>query len=481
VREVAFFTSPPLKTKSRPAFSEGAPNQKQTRYHGWTAERKYMNGDVYQIVTDRIIRLLESGIVPWHQPWKSVNQWPQNFVSRKVYRGINLFLLNAAKYSSPYWLTFRQVQMLGGSVKKGERAFPVVFWKILKEERPGEEEKRISFLRYYSVFNVAQCEGINVPVIPTEELKPKFARIEKCEQIVADMPKRPGINHWGGRAEYSPSKDEINMPEPENFESTEAYYCTLFHELTHSTGHVSRLNRKEVTDPIKFGSDPYSREEMVAEMGAAFLCGHCEIENKTIEQSASYIQGWLKRLKEDRKLLVHAATQAQKASDFILGVESEEEDAPVVEQPKEFKVVSLRECPTPEHMQICDTPDTAANYWRLNVIAHPHYNPECECFAVLLLNTRRRVKGHQLVSIGTMDTILIHTREVFRAAVVGSASAVVLMHNHPSGDPSPSEADIKVTRDLIRAGQLLKIDVLDHVIMGNPKRSSLRELGHFYS
>jgi DNA repair protein RadC len=148
--------------------------------------------------------------------------------------------------------------------------------------------------------------------------------------------------------------------------------------------------------------------------------------------------------------------------------------------PKEYKVVALRECPVPESMQICDTPDQAAAYWRLHVATNPYFNPECECFVVLLLNTRRRVKGHQLVTIGTMDTLLVDPRIVFRAAVISSAAAIVLMHNHPSNDPTPSEADIKVTRDLIRAGQLLKIEVLDHVIVGNPGRSSLREAGYFY-
>ena len=148
---------------------------------------------------------------------------------------------------------------------------------------------------------------------------------------------------------------------------------------------------------------------------------------------------------------------------------------------KEYKVVALRECPLPESLRVCETPDQAAEYWRLHVAGNPYFNPECECFVVLLLNTRRRVKGHQLVTIGTMDTLLVHPRETFRVAVISSAAAVVLMHNHPSGDPTPSEADIKVTRDLIRAGQLMKIEVLDHVIIGNPARSSLRELGFFYS
>jgi DNA repair protein RadC len=148
--------------------------------------------------------------------------------------------------------------------------------------------------------------------------------------------------------------------------------------------------------------------------------------------------------------------------------------------PKEFKVMSLRDCPVPESMMICETPDHAANYWRMHVVTHPYFNPECECFVVLLLNTRKRIKGHQLVTIGTMDTLLVHSREVFRTAIVSSAASIILMHNHPSGEPVPSEADIKVTRDLIRAGQLLKIEVLDHVIMGSAdKRASLRELGYF--
>lgn len=146
---------------------------------------------------------------------------------------------------------------------------------------------------------------------------------------------------------------------------------------------------------------------------------------------------------------------------------------------KEYKVVALRECPLPEQMMICDTPDTAAEYWRLHIATNPYFSPDCECFAVLLLNTRRRCKGHQLLTIGTPDTILVSPVTVFRGAVIAAAAAIVLMHNHPSGDPTPSEADIKVTRDLIRAGQLMKIDVLDHVIIGHPNRASLRELGYF--
>ena len=148
---------------------------------------------------------------------------------------------------------------------------------------------------------------------------------------------------------------------------------------------------------------------------------------------------------------------------------------------KEYKVVALRECPLPEEMQLCDTPERAAEYWRAHVTQHPAFNPEVECFVALLLNTRRRVKGHALISTGTLDTLLVHPREVFRPAIIAAASALVIAHNHPSGESTPSEADIKVTRDLIRAGQLLKIEVLDHVIMGADRHSSLRSLGYFYS
>ena len=149
--------------------------------------------------------------------------------------------------------------------------------------------------------------------------------------------------------------------------------------------------------------------------------------------------------------------------------------------PHEYKVLALRECPTPASLTVCETPDHAADYWRMHIATHQYFNPECECLAVLLLNTRRKVKGHHIVSLGTQDTLLVHAREVFRLAVITAASALIVMHNHPSGESTPSEADIKVTRDLIRGGHVLKIEVLDHIVMGNGNRSSLRELGYFYA
>ena len=140
---------------------------------------------------------------------------------------------------------------------------------------------------------------------------------------------------------------------------------------------------------------------------------------------------------------------------------------------KEFKVVALRECPISRDLHTCDTPEKAAEYWRLNVATNPYFNSECECLAVLILDSRHRVKGHQLISIGTLDTMLIHAREVFRGAIVASAAAIILMHNHPSGDVSPSYADIRATHGLIRAGQALKIEVLDHVIVGRLSETGL--------
>ena len=148
---------------------------------------------------------------------------------------------------------------------------------------------------------------------------------------------------------------------------------------------------------------------------------------------------------------------------------------------KEWKIVPLRDCPLPEHLQLCDNAKVAADYWRLHVANSVAYNPECECFIVLLLNTRRRIRGHYLVSIGIMDSILVHPREVFRLALIASANSILLMHNHPSGEATPSEADVRVTRDLIRAGQLLKIEVVDHVIVGKGQHCSLKELGFFYT
>jgi len=284
-----------------------------------------MNDSVYQVITDRILALLEKGVVPWHKPWNCGEQAPQNLISRKHYRGVNVFLLNSMHYAAPFWLTFKQAQELGGHVKRGEKACPVVFWKWLdKEDKATGDKQRIPLLRYYSVFNVAQCEDIPADKIPAlGGSKREHGPIEQAERIVATMPKRPEIRHGLDRAFYSPSGDFVGMPSPEQFKSAEHYYATTFHELTHSTGHETRLNRKGVSGAdgewSSFGSTPYAKEELVAEMGAAFLCGESGIVERTIDNSAAYVASWLERLKNDAKLVVQAAAQAQRAADFILG------------------------------------------------------------------------------------------------------------------------------------------------------------------
>jgi DNA repair protein RadC len=148
--------------------------------------------------------------------------------------------------------------------------------------------------------------------------------------------------------------------------------------------------------------------------------------------------------------------------------------------PIEFKITALRECPVAHESLTCDRPEHAASYWRAHIETAPMFNPECECLVVLILNARLRIKGHQMVTIGTMNMVVAHAREIFRGAIVTSAFGIVLMHNHPSGDPTPSSGDLSVTRDIIRAGRLLKIELLDHVIVAGNEHRSLRDLGYFY-
>lgn len=284
--------------------------------------------DVYEIITEQILDQLKKGTVPWHKPWKGASEWPKNFVSGKPYRGLNVFVLHLQGYSSPYWLTFNQAKAKGGSIRKGEKSTMVTFWKKIEAKTKtttddhGNEVKKVEkdpyfLLRYYRVFNVEQCEGLKLPE-PEETEELDFTPIEVCEQIVAEMPQRPEITHGGGRACYSPVTDKVTMPVQSSFDAEPEYYSTLFHELTHSTGHKSRLDRDEIMNLQPFGTTNYSKEELVAEMGAAFLCGEAGIENSTIDNSASYIANWVAKFEDQPKMVVCAAAAAQKAVDFIL-------------------------------------------------------------------------------------------------------------------------------------------------------------------
>jgi len=279
-----------------------------------------MKPDTYQLVTDRIIAKLQAGTVPWKHFASSPLAQPKNLVSKKSYRGINHFLLSGTQYHSEFWLTYHQAEQLGGNVKKGEKSTSIVFWKFLDvEDRESGETKQIPFLRHYSVFNVEQCEGIDYAKL--DELSERTSDpIESAERIVEQLPNRPRLVINGTpKAFYSPAQDFVHMTERSACVSDSAYYDTLFHELTHSTGHKSRLDRMEGDSAwCRFGSKPYANEELVAEMGAAMLCAESGIFQETEENSAAYIANWLTKLSNDNKLVVHAAGKAQKACDYIL-------------------------------------------------------------------------------------------------------------------------------------------------------------------
>jgi antirestriction protein ArdC len=289
-----------------------------------------MKSTVAEMITEQIIERLEQGDIPWNQPWAPLAgpHAPRNLISDKPYRGINIFILAGQKFSSPYWLTFRQATEKGGKIRKGENGTTVVYWNWIEvEDKETGEEKEIPLLRHYTVFNLEQTEGIEAPPSPVV-IENLFNPIEEAEDIIASMPKRPNIHHGGNQACYNPLKDYVKMPPKNAFHREEGYYCTLFHEIGHATGHISRLGRKGVMDATCFGSHEYSKEELVAEMTAAFLCAETGIEQATIDNSAAYIQSWLKQLKDDKSLVIMAAGQAQKAVDFILnrgnGVDSQD-------------------------------------------------------------------------------------------------------------------------------------------------------------
>ena len=273
--------------------------------------------DVYQMVTDRIIERLEAGVIPWQQPWTEAGL-PQNLVTGKAYSGINVLLLASLGYSRNYFLTFKQIKDLGGSVNKGEKSCPVVFWKWEEKEDPKTKEKRkMSFIRYYTVFNVDQCSGLPEERIPVIEYDGHLHMAE-LEAIIGDMPKKPRVQHKENEAYYHPVKDYINMPRMSAFKDVESYWATLFHELVHSTGHASRLARKEVMESTTYGTEAYSQEELVAEVGACMLKSYCGIDIKHFDNNVAYIQHWVEVLQGDKRLIIYASAKAQRAVDYIL-------------------------------------------------------------------------------------------------------------------------------------------------------------------
>ncbi len=276
-----------------------------------TTDRK----DAYQEITDLVLQKIDEGVLPWNSSF--LGNAPINAVSKTEYRGINRILLGTIgeQHTSRHWLTYKQAQDLGGHVKKGEKGVPVVFWKLwTPQDAVAEDEaKKIPLLRKYTVFNADQCEGL--PVL--EEKKEVADPIDAAESIWTEMHNRPAIRFNGDRAFYTPLTDTVTVPPREAYSKPEEWYSTLFHELGHSTGHKSRLNRELAGG---FGSEKYGKEELIAEMTAAFLCAACGIEKATIDNSAAYIDGWRQAINGDRKMVVLAAAAAQKAADYIRNI-----------------------------------------------------------------------------------------------------------------------------------------------------------------
>lgn len=290
---------------------------------------------LYDKVTNKIITMIEKGVVPWKKPWSTYGL-ARNYVSGRLYTGINYLLMNNTNYPIPYFLTFNQIKELGGNLKKGSEAEMLIYFKVYckdsndntltpeeaKQRRlKGENIKVLRFIRYYNVFNLEDIEEVELNLNRFNEAKlTENERNERCEHIIRNMRKPPELRQIdSNRAYYHPAMDYINMPDIKQFENPEYYYATYFHELIHSTGHSSRLARDKVMDFSGFGSKTYSKEELVAEMGASMLLSQCQIDHDSLVQnSASYLVGWLKVLKEDSKFIFKVFAEAQKAVEFIL-------------------------------------------------------------------------------------------------------------------------------------------------------------------
>ncbi|MGV8130598.1 MAG: ArdC family protein [Candidatus Pacearchaeota archaeon] len=285
--------------------------------------------DIYQTVTDRIMSILEQGTIPWKKQWHDHGQ-PMNAITKRPYRGINFLFLSCMSYEDPRYLTFKQISEQGGMVKRGEVGHLVIYWKQLAETVNNCDIEALSsrskmLLRYYKVFNISQC--INLPPslasLSSHTAERTLFPQPTCEAVVLGMKNPPQIIHADSYAYYSPSADLVNMPHIKRFTSDAAYFSTLFHELVHSTGHESRVGR-ELTTVQHMRSDSYSLEELIAEIGACFLNTYAGIAAQQIENNAAYIQGWLARLRNDKRFIMHASAKAQQAVDYILGVPPQE-------------------------------------------------------------------------------------------------------------------------------------------------------------
>jgi len=277
-----------------------------------------MARDIYAEVTDSIIKALEAGTAPWVRPWAGGG--PRNAITGHEYRGLNVLLLSCRVmergYADDRWLTFKQAQSNGGHVRKGEKSTMVTFWQFnklaKKDAETGEETTRsVPLLRVYHVFNVAQCDGLTLKA-------PEANVFDLTHDGARDTIAKSGavVYHYGDRAFYDPAGDRIVLPQVEKFQDEAGYWTTALHELTHWTGHAKRLNR---VFGKRFGDDAYAAEELVAEIGSAFLCARLKIAGRL--QHPEYVASWLKVLKGDKRAIFTASSAAQKAADLLAGSE----------------------------------------------------------------------------------------------------------------------------------------------------------------
>lgn len=273
--------------------------------------------DVYEMVTAEVIKKLESGTAPWQKPW--IGDGAVAWAAQRPYRGVNTLLLPPGEYA-----TYAAIEAAGGHVKKGEHGYLVVFWKIMEREEANDAgelvKKTIPLLRYYRVFEInTQAEGVTSKRKAADR---KGDPITAAEDIMRGYKDGPAIRFASGRAYYDPRDDMVSVPPIGDYAKAEDYYSTMFHECAHSTGHKNRLGR--IKDGLNaYASEAYSKEELVAEIASAMLCGKAGIVNRTIDNSAAYLRSWLDVLAGDSRMIVQAASQAQKAADYILGVTAE--------------------------------------------------------------------------------------------------------------------------------------------------------------
>jgi antirestriction protein ArdC len=287
--------------------------------------------NLYDEVTAKIVAEMEAGRFPWVQPWGRSGAagpgLPRNALTGRSYSGVNVLILWGAviadSWPSQSWLTFKQALEAGGAVRKGERGTTVVyadrFTPEAEKERArqsGDEAKAVPFLKRFTVFNVAQCEGLRPGLAADPAPLPERQIVPVAEAVIAAS----GIDFriGGDRAFYVPSHDFVAVPPQPAFFEQINYYRTCLHELTHATGHPSRLARNLTNS---FGSKDYAREELIAEMGSAFLCAALGIEPTV--RHADYLASWLEVLREDNRAIFRAASAACRAADWLLARHAE--------------------------------------------------------------------------------------------------------------------------------------------------------------